>query len=337
MIVDSPLRLTNSPVVLLYHRVGDAVVDPWALAVSVARFSEQLDVLGNGAVVPVSEMLRLRRERRLTCGTVAMTFDDGYAETVSTVQSLLDGRSMPATFYIPSGAVDRSSEFWWDELEALILLSDQIPRQLVIDVDGHLLEWQQTDGDAKSYPDVLARSRHWRAWQHPDPSPRHALYRRLWERCQRLSAAARERVLAAVRNWSGREPAPRNTHRPVTNDEVQRLVARPGMDVGAHSVTHPALAALSLSEQQVEIELSKRHVEALTGTAVETFAYPFGRKVDYTDDTIAILKSAGFQGACCNFSGAVEEHTDPFQLPRLFVQDWDADEFTRRLGSLAHG
>jgi peptidoglycan/xylan/chitin deacetylase (PgdA/CDA1 family) len=337
MIVDSLLRLTNPPVVLLYHRVGDAVVDPWALTVSVARFSEQLDVLGNGAVVPVSELLRLHRERGLTCGTVAITFDDGYAETVSAVQALLDDASLPATFYIPSGAIDRSCEFWWDELEALILLSDQIPRQLAIDVDGHLLEWQQTDEDAESYPDVLARSRHWRAWEHPDPSPRHALYRRLWERCQRLSATARERVLAEVRHWSGREPALRHTHRPLTSDEVQRLVARRGMDIGAHSVTHPALAALSPSEQQAEIEVSKRHLEVLSGMSVETFAYPFGRKVDYTDDTIAILKNTGFQGACCNFSGVVEEQTDPFQLPRLFVHDWDADEFRRRLGSLAHG
>ena len=95
----------------------------------------------------------------LTCGTAAITFDDGYAETVSTVQSLLDGASMPATFYVPSGAVDRSCEFWWDELEALILLSDQIPRQLVIEIDGHLLEWQQTDARREVVPRTCSRDR----------------------------------------------------------------------------------------------------------------------------------------------------------------------------------
>jgi peptidoglycan/xylan/chitin deacetylase (PgdA/CDA1 family) len=336
IIQDSPLRLTNAPVVLLYHRVGDAVVDPWALAVSEARFSEQLDVLGHGAVLPVSEMLRRQRARGLSCGTAAITFDDGYAETMSTVQPRLNSASMPATFYIPSGAVDRSGEFWWDELEALILLSDQVPHQLAIDVDGQVLEWRQTDADAKSYPDLLTRSRHWRAWEPPDPSPRHALYRQLWERCQRLTASARGRVIADVREWAGREPVPRESHRSVTSGEVRQLVAHPGMDVGAHSVTHPALAALSLAEQQAEIDCSKRHVETLTGAPVETFAYPFGRKVDYSDDTVAIVKRAGFLGACANFSGAVEEHTDPFQLPRLFVQDWDADEFRRHLASLVH-
>jgi peptidoglycan/xylan/chitin deacetylase (PgdA/CDA1 family) len=312
------------------------MVDPWALAVSATHFSEQLDVLGNGSVVSVTELLRRHDEGRLTRGTVAITFDDGYAETVSTVQSLLRAASMPATFYIPSGAVDRSDEFWWDELETLILLSDQIPVQLLVDVDGHLLEWHETDGDAKSFPGVLARSRHWRAWQDPAPSPRHALYRRLWEYCQRLSASSRERVLVAIRNWTRCKPAARDSHRPLTSHDVQHLVAHVGMDIGAHSVTHPALAALTFSDQQAEIELSKHHFEVLTGAPVETFAYPFGRQVDYTAETVALVKSAGFQGACSNFSGAVEAGTDPFQLPRLFVQDWGADEFRRQLAALVH-
>jgi peptidoglycan/xylan/chitin deacetylase (PgdA/CDA1 family) len=321
----------------VYHRVGDAVVDPWALAVSTSRFSEQLSVLGHGNVVAVSELLRAQRERRLARGIAAITFDDAYGETLLTVQPLLDGASMPATFYVPSGAVDRSCEFWWDELEALILLSDDLPRRLAIEIGGQSLEWQQTERDAASYADVLARSRQWRAWQPPDPSPRHTLYRRLWEQCQRLSAPARDRVLADVRSWCECTPAARETHRPVTSDEVQRLAARRDMAIGAHTVTHPALSALSLSEQQAEIEVSKHQLEALAGKPVETFAYPFGRTVDYSDDTVAIVKLAGFQGACSNFSGVVEERTDPFQLPRLFVQNWDADEFRRRLGSLAHG
>ena len=157
------MRLTNPPVILVYHRVGDAVVDPWALAVSTSRFSEQLDVLGNGSVVSVSELLRAQREDALPNGVAVITFDDAYAETILTVQPLLERASVPATFYVPSGAVDRSCEFWWDELEALILLSDDLPRRLVIEIGGQSLEWQQTELDAASYPDVLARSRQWRA------------------------------------------------------------------------------------------------------------------------------------------------------------------------------
>ena len=100
------LMQVGASVVLLYHRVGRAYADPWELTVSVDHFAEHMEVL--------------RRDCRLLslqdlvhgCGAaadvprVAITFDDGYAETVTSVLPILKQFEIPATLFIPSGSLD---------------------------------------------------------------------------------------------------------------------------------------------------------------------------------------------------------------------------------------
>lgn len=49
-----------------------------------------------------------------------------------------------------------------------------------------------------------------------------------------------------------------------------------GMDLGAHSMTHPDLRTLEDGALAAELEGSKAAVEAVTGRPCRTFAYPFG-------------------------------------------------------------
>jgi peptidoglycan/xylan/chitin deacetylase (PgdA/CDA1 family) len=50
----------------------------------------------------------------------------------------------------------------------------------------------------------------------------------------------------------------------------------PGISLGAHTVTHPDLAALAEPEMCREVRDSRVEIEQRTGRAVNTFAYPYG-------------------------------------------------------------
>jgi peptidoglycan/xylan/chitin deacetylase (PgdA/CDA1 family) len=101
--------------------------------------------------------------------------------------------------------------------------------------------------------------------------------------------------------------------------------------VGAHTLTHPVLAALPEAAQRDEIRRNKECLEALLGRPVKSFAYPYGTRADYTRQTVRLVREAGFACACANVPGVISQRSDPFQIPRFIVRNWDGEEFARRL------
>jgi peptidoglycan/xylan/chitin deacetylase (PgdA/CDA1 family) len=103
------------------------------------------------------------------------------------------------------------------------------------------------------------------------------------------------------------------------------------VDVGAHTVTHARLYSLPSQQQRQEITDSKSALEATLGRPVDHFSYPFGNRGDYTGQTVAAVREAGFTSACANFGGSVRRGADVMQLNRVVVRDWPADELDRRV------
>ncbi len=74
-------------------------------------------------------------------------------------------------------------------------------------------------------------------------------------------------------------PPPRRLgERPLLSwGQIEELAAS-GVEIGAHTVTHPDLTSLADDEIKGEIVRSKDMLEAGLGRSVETFAYPYGRE-----------------------------------------------------------
>ena len=109
------------------------------------------------------------------------------------------------------------------------------------------------------------------------------------------------------------------------SDQV-RALADAGVQIGAHTQSHPILARLTDDEALAEIVASKHLLEALTQRSVDAFAYPNGKPgSDYLPRDAALVRSAGFRSAVTTAAGAASAGTDVHELPRF--TPWDRGRF----------
>jgi peptidoglycan/xylan/chitin deacetylase (PgdA/CDA1 family) len=318
-------------IVLLYHRVAEVASDPQLLCVSRKNFAEHLGILRRcGRTIhtkALGEMLELgnRRER-----VIVVTFDDGYADNLYNARPLLERYDVPATVFVTAGYLGATREFWYDDLERLLLQTHALPQLLELEIRGRRHRWN-LDSAADLADNGYRISPDWNISHEADPSPRHALYRSLAELLQPLPDPERCKALDQLADWAGMEPIGRCSHRTLSEDELRRLAEGGLVEIGSHTMSHPVLSAIPIRAQIDEISRSKACLEEVLGESIMSFAYPFGGRSHYTEQTVAAVREARFEYGCANFPGIVRPDTDRFQLPRFLIRDWDGDEFARNL------
>lgn len=321
-------RWAAKAVVLMYHRVADVGEDPWDLCVAPGRFEDQLGLLAREyPVVPLSELVAALRSRTLRQGTVAITFDDGYADNLEAAAPLLQRHGLPATFFITSSLVNSASGFWWDRLQDLLLDAAALPESLEILIAGSSSRWElRTAATPRPLRALTAGDRR-RPWE-AEPGSRLEFFYSVWKHLRQLEPEQREQALEQIEQWRGTGPAEQTAHRVLTTEEARQLAGLPGMSIGAHSATHAALSCCPLPEQRAEIERSKADLEDLVGVPVSAFAYPFG---DFGPETPGLVRDAGFDCACIADPGCIWAGTDAYRLPRLAALDWTSATLRREL------
>ena len=114
----------------------------------------------------------------------------------------------------------------------------------------------------------------------------------------------------AVPGWFGEPHPDAPWTRIMTADEVRELAAN-GIEIGAHSMTHRDLSALSYEDAHGELLTSKRVLEELLQAPVSVAAYPYGYS---SEETRRACRDAGFRFACA--AKGLGAWTDPYALPR---------------------
>jgi peptidoglycan/xylan/chitin deacetylase (PgdA/CDA1 family) len=295
-------------VILMYHRVARVAEDPHGLCVSPEHFAEHLQVLVRGfEVIPLREIPSRAREGRLSRRSVAITFDDGYDDSLHTVRPLCDRYEAPATVFVTTGYLDGGREFWWDELEALTLGREvTAARELRVPLAGEVMNW-------------------------PAGAQMRAIYETLHARLRPATREVRDRALATLAEWRGVTRAVRADHRPLTENECRRLSQSRFVEVQSHTVDHLWLAAHPAAVQAAQLRESRRRLEELTGRSITALAYPYGFRDAVAPATLALSREAGYSAACATVRGQVVRTTDPLWLPRHVPGDVDGEELKRRL------
>ena len=295
--------------VLIFHRVLPAPDPLFPDEVDASRFHQFCEWLKSWCnILPLDDAVSCLKAGTLPARAACITFDDGYADNYQVALPILKRHGIAATFFIATGFLD-GGRMWNDTvIESLRLtplrvlsLGDLLGAGFAQVPVGTTMEKRtaiQTIIDQLKYRPVAER------------------------------AALTEQI---ARQANARPP----TDLMMTSDEV-RGMRKAGMQIGAHTVSHPILATLDPAAARSEISDSKHALENLLGERVGLFAYPNGKPdVDYTAQSVAITRELGFDAAVSTHWAASRADTDIFQIPRF--TPWDRTRFrfgTRLLGNL---
>ena len=284
--------------VLIYHRVGSEA-DPLRPRMATAEeFRQQMRVLARYfRPCGLADGMRLLRDGRLPARSVAVTFDDGYADNVRIALPILIETRVPATFFIATAYLD-GGRMWNDTVIEAV-------RRLV--PGDH--QYAHAGLDRISVPSSLDRR---------------SLVLELLGALKHLSQAERQAAADALQDLAG-EPLPGSLM--MSRREVRMLVDA-GMDVGGHTRSHPILSGLSAERAEEEIAGGLEDLAAMIGRRPALFAYPNGRRgLDYGDREVATLRRLGIAAALVTHRGIVTRDSDPLQAPRLTPLHRDALRF----------
>jgi peptidoglycan/xylan/chitin deacetylase (PgdA/CDA1 family) len=158
----------------------------------------------------------------------------------------------------------------------------------------------------------------------------------LWTRLRSRTAQEIETVLVDMGQRLSVSTEATPDARTMTHLELDHLAASEGVAIGAQTVDNVMLRSGSYPVQAEATRTSKVDLEAqLGGGSVRHFAYPFGGRDSFNGDSIAAVRSAGFETAATTMSGSVDRSSLPLVLPRRMVMNWSGQVF--RLKTLRWG
>ena len=102
-----------------------------------------------------------------------------------------------------------------------------------------------------------------------------------------------------------------------------------GIEIGAHTLSHPDLSELPLAAATEQITNSKFVIQKRIGKDVLFFAYPYGTQTPKVYD---IVKNE-FHAACSTNMGFVNLNSDIFSLPRIDMYYFSGNDLFRKLGT----
>lgn len=288
--------------ILIYHRV---VPQPDPLLPDLPDgklFEQQMHWVRRWFnVLPLPEAVRQLRSGSLPPRSLAITFDDGYADNEAIALPILRRLRLTATFFIATGFLEGRC-MWNDRVIEAI----RACRSTRLDL---------TKIGLGSFPVGTQEERR----RTIDELLRMIKYREQDER---------EDLAVAIASAAGCGPAPTL----MMSREQVRSLHRAGMTIGAHTVSHPILRVLKPARAREEIGRSREELEAIIREPISLFAYPNGRPHrDYTAEHVEMARECGFAAAVTTAWGVATGHSDRYQLPRFTPWDRSRWKFAARL------
>ena len=291
--------------VLIFHRVLRSFDPMLPDEPDAPRFDQILGWMRSWFnVLPLDEAVMRLANGTLPGRSASITFDDGYADNHDVALPILQRHGVRATFFVATDYVDGGC-MWNDRIIAAV----QRCSRSTLDLDALGLGTHAI-GSAEERIAAIATI------------IGNVKYRPVAER-----EAISDRILELAK-----VDRPRNLM--LSTDQI-RALATAGMQIGAHTASHPILARLNPTESRREIHASKATLEETLQRPVRLFAYPNGKPgIDYRAEDVTAARELGFVGAVSTSPGTAVSSTDIMQIPRF--TPWDRPKIAFGLRLLAN-
>jgi peptidoglycan/xylan/chitin deacetylase (PgdA/CDA1 family) len=269
-----------------------------------AIFARRMDILARSGckVLELGEALRLLRTGRLPASSVAITFDDGWANFALCAFPILQKHGFPATVYLTTyySLFNRPlfrfalAHMMW-ELQSKIM-------------ENRTFQWLPEQLDLRT-----AANRSSLLWRIDG-----------YAKQQDFSGKQKDDLAAAFADIIGfdYEAFCKKRLFQLMNPEEVAAMARAGVDFQLH--THRHRTPLDRDRFIAEVKQNRDFIAEMTGLRNQIhFCYPSGA---VRDDFIPWLQDAGVQSATTCVHGLATRSGDPFRLPRLLDQYALSDE-----------
>lgn len=294
--------------ILIFHRVLSMPDPVFPGEQHLQRFDQTLSWVRRWfQVIPLDDAVQRLQNGTLPPRSASITFDDGYADNATNALPLLQRHGLTATFFVASSFLD-GGRMWNDTvIEAIRRFKGQ-----VLDLNSAGLGVHQVQ----------------------TPTQQRVAIESLLSQIKYLDTAKRTEAVDTIHRLAGNRPLPDDLM--MSSLQVLQL-HRAGMQIGAHTCSHPILASIADLAAQAEIADSKAVLESLVQCPVELFAYPNGRPgKDYLAQHVAMAKNAGFIAAVSTSPGVSTGAADMFQLPRFTPWDTEPLRYGLRMVSNLH-
>lgn len=220
--------------------------------------------------VPLDELPALLAEPEGGRPFAAFTLDDGYTNNLEHALPVFERHRAPFTVFVAKGFAEGSHSIWWETLAVLLRQAGEIRFDFGRGSERLALESPQQQWDAFD---------------------RFAAY------IHRSDEARAVAALDMLARENGIEPTDIVRELVMGPEQLQWLAQHPLAALGAHTISHRALARLPEAEARIEMEVSADYLEAVTGIRPVTIAYPYGTPEAATGREAALAGRFGFSVA----------------------------------------
>lgn len=316
----------DKALVLMYHKISTPLSDPWELAVTPENFEAQLKILKEKhAVIAIDELTDNLKRKKVKRKTIAITFDDGYVNNFTVAKPLLEGIEMPASFFITDNNLVSQQPFWWDELEHIIIHAEQLPQMFLLNVEGFDLNFNLND-EAILNDTLKVKHQHFVAYE--PPTLRAELYFKLWQLMSPLRKEKQSELLQNIKDWAGIKSSDLEIEKCMSLEQLRAMASNRLYTIGGHTRSHPALSHHSKKVQLEEVSTNKAFLEKELNQQIQFFAYPSG---NFNDVSIEVMQDLGYEAAFTTNPIPVKRKTNHYKVSRFQVNNWNGENFERKL------